>query len=136
MEKRQYTFLVLLLVLLYLCYRVLNHEYNDYLKDKFMESREKTIQEIKKDLEYANSLIDYKKSKTYKNKVLKEQQWLKMKWEEVIIFTLEDKYKKYLTKEPIKTELEIIENKEDNVLDSMTNYEKWIYLIFKKDLTK
>lgn len=101
-----------------------------------MESREETIQEIKKDLEYANSLIDYKKSKAYKNKVLKEQQWLKMKWEEVIIFTLEDKYNKYLTKEPIKTELDIIEKKEDNVLDSMTNYEKWIYLIFKKDLTK
>jgi hypothetical protein len=48
----------------------------------------------------------------------------------------EDKYNKFTQEEnPLKQEINIaIENENNSILNDMTNFEKWIYFIFKKEV--
>ena len=91
------------------------------------------ISEIKIDIKEANELIKYKKSLAYRNKVLKEEQWLKNKWEVVIYLTPEKKYNKF-TKEKLEPEEKtksptgIINDK----TQYMTIFEKWIHFLENK----
>lgn len=74
----------------------------------------------------------------YKNKILKSEQWLKNPGEEVLFLISEERYKSF-TEE--KKE-DLIEEKnisgyywdEKKLIESMSIFEKWIYLLFKKDI--
>jgi hypothetical protein len=71
----------------------------------------------------------------YRNKILKQQQSLKNKWENVIYLTTEKKYNKFTKKVTGTGSLNIeIKNEENSIVDTMSIFEKWIYLIFKKDI--
>ena len=78
--------------------------------------------------------IEYKTTNAYKNMILKKEQWLKNKWEEVVYLIEEKKYDKYTKKIDSSNinKIEII--KTDSPIDSMTIFQKWIYLIFNKDI--
>ncbi len=91
-------------------------------------------QSIKERIDEAEDIIKYKSSVAYKNKVLKEQQSYKNKWEKVVYLTAEKVYNKF-TKENVIIENKVEVKKEENsVIHNMNIFEKWMYFIFKKDI--
>ena len=134
MNKKQYIFLFLVLSLLYLSFKIISFEYKKYQISNYIKKQEWTIQELKNYLKKTNDTIDYINTKAFKNKVLKED-WKKNKAEKVIIFTSEKNYKKFSIKKIENTKrINLEETKQEDITKTMTNYQKWIYFLFKKDI--
>jgi hypothetical protein len=53
-------------------------------------------------------------------------------WEKTIYLTEKDNIKQYIEKIDNDDDFKTI--KSEKIYDSMTNYQKWIYLIFTKDI--
>ncbi len=132
--KKQYIFLALILIILYSLYLIGSFKYKEYKINSHIEYISQLNKEISQKIEEANNIIEYKGSNSYKNMILKEQQWYKNKWELVTYLTSEQIYNTYTSdiKDSI-TEL-AIESIEDwnQEIKEMTIYEKWIYLLFNK----
>lgn len=131
--KKEYLFLILIIVILYLLYLIVNYKYNEYIINLRIETlyikNEKVSDQIKNKIDD----IEYKTTNAYKNMVLKEEQWLKNKWENVIYLIEEKKYEKYTKKTEDTLSVDIVKTKDNNV-DSMNIMQKWVYLIFRKDI--
>lgn len=98
-----------------------------------MKEIETISHQIETDIEQAKSTIQYKTSRAFRNKILKEQQSFKNRWETIISFTSEDSYKSYT--KPLSTierEAEQLQVKEKNEIYEMTIYERWMYFLFEK----
>lgn len=132
--KKQYIFLIMIIITIYIIFLIWKFKYNEYQINSHIEYIVSLNNEIEKKIKSTNELIEYKTSTAYKNKVLKEQQWFKNKAENVIYLTTEEKYNKF-TKEISEFKEDVEKNEkssdEDNV-EEMTIYEKWIYFLFKK----
>lgn len=134
MIKKQYIFIIMILIILYIFYLIVSFTYKEHKINSHIEYILKLNNEIKQSINEANSTIKYKKSKAYRNKILKQQQSLKNGWEKVIYLTTEQKYNKYTQKsEEIEKTKDII-NTWSKITDWMSIYEKWIYVIFSKDI--
>lgn len=134
MDKKYYTFLIMIFILIILLYAIMSHKYKKYKISEHINSITKLNNEIKENIDKAWEIIEYKKSKAYKNKILKSDKALKNKWEKVVYITTEDKYNKYV--KPIQ-ETEIINKSKKKILDDtywMTIYQKWIWFLFKEDI--
>ena len=133
--KKQYIFLIMIVIILYISYLIIVFTYEDYKTNSNIDYITTLNNEIKEKNKLALDIIKYKKSKAYRNKILKEQQSFKNKWEKVIYLTTEKKYNKF-TKEVLpKEELTSASTiKKETFIDSMTVYEKWMYFLFKKDI--
>jgi len=132
--KKQYIFFILIVIMIYLMYLIISYKYKEYIINSNIEYLNISNKIISNSIKENKETLAYLNTESYRNKILKKEQWLKNKWENVIYITSESQYKKF-----IKTEEEIIndENQEEenkNIYDNMTNFEKWIYFIFKKDL--
>ncbi|NVP17208.1 hypothetical protein HUU51_00660 [Candidatus Gracilibacteria bacterium] len=132
--KKQYIFLIMIIITIYIIFLIGKFKYNEYQINSHIEYIVSLNNEIEKKIKSTNELIEYKTSTAYKNKVLKEQQGFKNKAENVIYLTTEEKYNKF-TKEISEFKEDVEKNEkssdEDNV-EEMTIYEKWIYFLFKK----
>lgn len=134
MTKNHHIFIILIVIILYILYSIISYKYKEYTINSHIKYIASLNEDIKFKIEEAESIIEYKKSNAYKNKVLKEDQWLKNKWEIVIYLTTEDTYNKY-TNSVSKEETPIVEiEKKIDETYWMSIYQKWIYFIFKKDL--
>jgi len=133
MTKRQYIFLILLVALLYLSYTIITFEYKKYIISEYKQEQREIIGDIKWYIDTANKIIEYKKSPAYKNKILKEQQWYKNKWEKVSYLTHEKTYNKFKNTTLVAQKKTIAETKQESITKTMTNYQKWIYFLLKKD---
>jgi len=133
MNKRQYTFLILLIVLLYLSYTIIQYEYKKYVIGEYKQEQREIISDIRWYIEKANKIIEYKKSPAYKNKILKEQQWYKSKWEKVSYLTHEKIYNKFKSTTLVTQKKTIQKTKQESITKTMTNFQKWIYFLLKKD---
>lgn len=125
----------MIFIALYIFYLISTFKYKEYKINSHIEYITNLNKEIKKKIKIADDIINYKQSKAYKNKILKAQQSYKNKWEVVIYLTSEKKYNKFTNHvviEPIKVEKEsaIV----DDITKSMSIFQKWIYLIFEKDV--
>ncbi len=133
--KKQYIFLIMILIILYILYLILSFTYKEYKINSHIEYISNINKEVKEYNKKAEKIINYKSSKAYRNKILKEQQFYKNKWETVIFLTTQKRYNKYTTIKTPQIEENIEkESNSDSVLDNMTIYEKWIYLILKKEV--
>jgi len=135
--KKQYIFLSLIFITLYIFYLIGNYKYKEYKINSTIEYLANENEKIAEKIEIAESIIEYKTTKAYRNKVLKEQQWLKNKWEKVVYLTTEQTFNKYAQKwlntwEEEKKEEDIYVSWEDSLIKNMTIYEKWIYFLFEK----
>ena len=132
--KKQYTFIIMIIAILYLFYLIISFTYKEYKINANIEYITKLNFELINNINKADNIIKRKKSKAYINKELKEQQSLKNKWEKVIYLTSEKKYNKFakeIIKQDIVKDLTIEKN---DIIKSMSIYQKWIYLIFKNDI--
>jgi len=133
--KKQYIFLILIVIMLYSIYIIWSYKYKEYKVNINILSLINSIKEIKYGIIESIDLIEYKKTPAYINKILKSQQWLKNKWEIVIYLTPEKKYNKFTNIETIKKTILYKENNNhtsDNTTKYMTIFSKWLYFIFNK----
>ena len=133
MNKRQYTFLGLMIVLLYLSFKILEFEYRKYTISQYISQQMVVIKDIKLYLDTANDTIEYIQTKAFKNKILKED-WKRMRWEEVIVLTTEKVYNKFSWKIIVPLLEKKQDIKEENTVKSMTNFQKWVYFLLKRDI--
>jgi len=138
MIKKHHIFILLITILFYILYNIFNYKYKEYKINEHLLVIEKINTNIKLKIKEAEELIEYKKSKAYKNKILKTEQLLKNKAENVVYLTNEDEYNKFTTNVSKKIwgkEKDKEENKEEKwEVYGMSIYQKWMYFIFKKDL--
>lgn len=120
-------------IILYILYLILSFTLDEYEIDKHISKIENFIEETKIYNQKALSTIEFKQSNAYKNMVLKEQQWLKNKWEKVVYLTTQENYNKYTQDITFETPQEVIEVKSYKPTDNMTIQEKWIHFL-KNDL--
>lgn len=133
--KKQYIFFILIVIMIYLMYLIINYKYKEYIINSNIDSLSTTNEIISKSIQDDKDTLAYLNTESYRNKVLKKEQWLKNKWENVIYITSESQYKKFIkTDEKIDNEDENNQDENKNIYDNMTNFEKWIYFVFKKDI--
>ncbi|MDD3793335.1 MAG: hypothetical protein PHI37_00805 [Candidatus Gracilibacteria bacterium] len=135
--KKQYIFLIMIFITLYIIGLIGNFKYKEYKINSNIEYIRNLNKEIEIKIKNTNEMIEYKTSSAYKNKVLKEQQGFKNKAENVVYLTSEDKYNKFTQElSEYKDEIEKMTNEQDidTEIKEMSIYEKWIYFLFKKDL--
>lgn len=133
--KKQYIFLIMIVIILYLFYLIINYKYKEYKINENIIYITQLNNQLKEGIAKADNIIERKQSKAYINKILKEQQSLKNIGEEVVFLTTEDTYNKYtteITNTPIITNS--IEEEQNNIISTMSIYQKWVYMIFKKDI--
>jgi hypothetical protein len=115
----------------YILYSIIDYKYKEYKINSHIEYIQKLNNTIKQQIQTAQEIIEYKKSKPYKNKILKQDLGFKNKGEKVISLITEDKYNKYTKKTTTQLINEnVIDRKKDDITYSMSNYEKWIYFLF------
>lgn len=132
--KKQYTFIIMILIILYLFYLIWSFTYKEFKINSNIEYITQLNEQLREWINKADNIINWKKSKAYINKALKEQQSLKNKGEIVVYLTTEEKYNKY-TKETLTEKIDSLKVIiPDNITSSMNIYQKWIYFIFKKDI--
>lgn len=130
--KRTYIFLIMIVIILYLSYLIVNYKYREFKTNNHIEYIEKENEKISKEIKESKDSLEYLNTNAYKNKILKEEQALKNKWEVVVFITNKDEYEIFTNTWTLKEEIKSYEEK--NVYDSMNVKEKWIYFIFKKDI--
>ncbi|MDD5212998.1 MAG: hypothetical protein PHG82_01030 [Candidatus Gracilibacteria bacterium] len=132
--RKQYIFFVLIVVMLYLMYLIVSYKYKEYLINSNIEYLNIENTKISSHIDNYKRTLDYLNTESYKNKVLKEEQGMKNKGEKVVYITSESQYTKFIK----TTEKQVADTDEEatqtNIYDNMTNFEKWIYFIFKKDI--
>lgn len=136
MKKKQYIFLIMIIIILYLIFYIVNYKYKEYQINNYIKSKIELNKEIRAKIIVAEDIIEYKKSKAYRNKILKDQQGLKWKWEKVIYLSPEEEYNKYTNTTIESAEEEETDTVKDinDITKTMTIYQKWIYFLFDKDL--
>ncbi len=132
--KREYVFVGLIIIMLYMTYVIMNYKYKEYKINSHIELLAELNTDISKNIKKAEKIIDYKWTKAYKNKVLKEEQWLKNKWEQVVFLIDEVDYNKYTTQTPeIVSQTTATLPEGENIINTMNIPQRWIYFIFDKD---
>jgi hypothetical protein len=72
MNKRYYAFLILIFFLLVLLYNIIFYKYKQYKISEYIKTISILNLEIESNIKKAQEIIKYKKSESYKNKILKE----------------------------------------------------------------
>jgi hypothetical protein len=118
-------------------YLVVSYKYTDYKIHKYTQELNQINRDLFKKIEYTKEILEYKNTKAYKNKILKSEQLLRNKGEEVIFLITEKKYNNY-TQDTKTQEQQVILSQnlldEKNLIATMTIFQKWIYLIFDRDI--
>lgn len=137
MIKKHYPYIIFIIILImfYILYSIIEYKYKEYKINSHIEYISNLNKNIQKQIKTAEDLINYKKSKAYRNKILKQDLWYKNLWEKVVTLINEDKYNKYVKKSTAEIINETTPKKSKEELTYwMTNYQKWIYFLFKKDI--
>lgn len=133
--RKQYIFLALIIIILYISYLIINFKYKEYKINSSIEYIINLNKDIENKIVDANFLIKYKTSGAYKNRILKEQQWYRNRWERVVYLMTEEKYNTYTQNESIiKESIDIaIENEWNSIIKDMSVFERRIYFLFDKE---
>jgi len=115
-------------------YNIISHKLKEYKISEHINIISTLNTQIKENIKKAETIIEYKKSKAYKNKILKQGSWLKNKGEVVVYITPEDKYNKYISKKSPDSNQKQKEEIQNSETYNMTIYQKWIWFLFNKDL--
>lgn len=123
--------------MLYLIYLVLSYKYTEYKIVKYVEELSQVNIEFAAQIKHTKQVLENKSTKAYKNKILKSDRSTKNKWEEVVYLIEEEIYNKYTQTPSSSSNIPVATQSlldEESLLSTMTIYQKWIYLIFKKDI--
>ena len=139
MIKKQYILIALIIVFLYLLYLVITYTYNDYKIRVHIEEIQKLNEQLLINIIETERDLEQKMTLAHKNKILKTEQWLKNRNEEVLFLISEERYKMFTEHQSlpvIQTNTTINERIWDThkLISSMTIYERWVYFLFWRDI--
>ena len=100
--KKQYVFIIMIIIILYISFLIISYTYKEHITNSSIEYIKALTKDVEKKIDSAKKVVEYKTSRAYKNKVLKEQQSFKND-----------------------------NNEQINVKD-FSIWERWMYLLFKK----
>ncbi len=127
---------MLIFVILYIIYLILSYKYKEYNINSRIEELDTLKTQIEASILQAEWIIEYKTTKAYKNKILKEQEGLKNRWEQVVYLTTEEKYNKFTKKTELNTgkkkNFEDTISEEQKTIQNMSIYQRWEYYLFQK----
>jgi len=128
--KKQYYFIVPIIIMFYLIFLVIGNTYKNYKVNSKIKIIKNYNSQTEQKNNYTKQEIAYFNTNAYKEKILKSEQNMINKWEEIIVITPQKET------EIKKIEVnEFIAPKKENKLDpNMSNIDKWIYIFTKKDL--
>ncbi len=132
--KKQYIFFALIIIMLYLMYLIVSYKYKEYLINSNIEYLSNYNSKLNSSINEDKNMLEYLNTESYRNKILKKEQAMKNKWEKVIYITSESQYKKFVKTDEKQTNNDNYDEEQTNIYDNMTNFEKWIYFVFKKDI--
>ncbi len=136
--KKQYSLAILIAIFLYLLYLIISYTYNDYKIGKYIYDIEQINLSLLASIEETERELEQKMTPAHKNKILKTEQWLKNKEEEVLYLISEERYKMFTQEQEIEAPVALRSISErigdtENLIASMTIQERWMYFIFRKD---
>lgn len=131
--KKQHIFLIELSIILYLFYLIIDFSYKEYRINSSIDYITQLNQQTREAIIVTTDLIDYKSSSAHKNKILKEQQSLKNKWESVLYLTTEETFNTYNTIRTGAVNIPaVIPSVLSQELKHLSIYEKWMYFLQRK----
>ncbi len=134
MNRRYYMFLILIFLLLLILYSIVDHKYRQYKIAEHIKSINELNLEIREYIKEAQETIKYKKSKSYQNKILKQDS-LKNRWEIVVYLKEEEDFNKFVNATSEDTDdFSNIKNRSYDETYGMSVYQKWMWFLFNKDL--
>lgn len=133
MKNKHYIFLILIFLILYLLYLIINYKYKEFQINSHIELIEEWNIRVSQKIEDQKKYLEYINTNAYRNKILKEEQSMKNKWENIIFITNESKYNTFIQEAPI---IPTTIKKEVKIQDTMKIPEKWIYFLFQIDIRK
>ncbi|MCT4617506.1 MAG: septum formation initiator family protein [Candidatus Gracilibacteria bacterium] len=127
--KKQYYFILPIIIMFYLIWLVLGNTYNNYKVNSKIKFYENYNSQTKQKNDFTKQEIAYFNTNAYKEKILKSEQNMINKGEKVIIIT--PKIEKEIKKIEVS---EFIAPKSNNnkIIQNMDNLDKWIYVFTKK----
>ena len=130
--KREYVFVILIAIMFYMIYLTISYKYNEYVINTKIERLYENNEKIWERIKSRKEEIEYKSSKSYKNKMLKEEQWYKNKWEKVVYLISEEKINEL---KDISESIEetVVLTEFEQTINSMTIFQKWVFFLFNKD---
>jgi len=120
--KKQYIFLILIFIILYLLYLIVSYKYKEFIINNHLNDINKINISTKEKIKYQKEEIIRINTRAYKNKKLKEDQWYINIWEKVIVLVWPNKNTNNI--ENIKL------NKDTTPKNNMSNIEKWKKFLF------
>ncbi|MCP4523587.1 MAG: hypothetical protein GY828_05210 [Candidatus Gracilibacteria bacterium] len=130
--KKQYIFLVMIGIIIYILFLILSFTIKEYIFNKHLARETHSIAIKRMEIKEARETIKYKGSKAYKNLIQKEQFGKKNKGEQVIILTTEPQYNKFTQEVEEEVITPIIQKQSYSEIDNMQISEKWIHFLFSK----
>lgn len=136
--KKLYIFLIPICIIVYLLYLIIDYKYREFQISRYREHISTINMSYSKKIQEAELLLKTKTSKAYKNKILKTEQAMKSPGEVMIQLISEEKYNTYTQTWSETTEIQTQETlglfDEKSLIQSMTIYQRWVYLILWKDI--
>lgn len=123
---------MLVCIILYLSYLIVSYKYKEYKINTRIDYLEQENSKIAAEIKKNKETLEYLNTRAYKNKLLKEEQSLKNKWEKVIFITNEETYNTFAKDSQVQLQ-QVYEEEKTNIYDTMTIFQKWMYFLFKKD---
>jgi len=131
--KKQHIILIPVIIMLYVIYLIISYKYDEYKIDRHIDSIVSLNESLRSKIETTKELIEYKSSKAYINKVLKQEKNQKNKAEIVLLITPQKEFEKYTSDIPeINSDIQVIP-KQINITDNMSIKQRWMYFLFKND---
>ncbi len=115
-------------------YLTISYKYNEYIINTKIEKLYETNKNIDTKIKEKKEEIAYKSSTSYKNRILKEDEQLKNKWEKVISLISEEKLKIYTSENENTSDNSIVMTEYEQKISTMTIFQKWIFFLFNKDI--
>jgi len=132
--KKQHIILIPVIIMLYVIYLIISYKYDEYKINKHIDSIITLNESLRNKIDITTELIEYKSSKAYINKVLKQEKNKKNKAELVLLITPQKEFEKYTTDIPdTNIEADLI-TEPINITDNMSIKQRWIYFLFKNDI--
>lgn len=119
--------------MLYVLYLIVSYKYDEYRINKHIDSIISLNESLRNKIDSTKDLIEYKSSKAYINKILKQEKNKKNKAELVLLITPQKQYEKYTTDIPEIAKDSTVIAKQVNITDNMSIKQRWFYFLFKKD---
>jgi hypothetical protein len=131
-KQYQYILVFLSIVIVYELYLIVSFKYVDIQKDFIINGVEQDISKVKAVIENKKDYFAYINTIAYKDKIAKSSQNKKNPGEDVIFVVTKDEVEQY---KKIDVQKDMYSEKAIRTATyGMSNWQKWIYYIFKVDI--